>query len=173
MTYQAQPHTYYAGSGTHALLELKTRFEGVLLGWLAYRAGRNFYNVHPNLEDAAIHGAHALRRWWVWLFFIKVWLFSAAFILWMYYLRLHDNATGPGSDFIINDADHSKIVSNGLFFLIPAFVALLITYCRNIDYSLFKRRLVYKVLRPLTVVLTWVPNWLLYLTIPCILMFPF
>ena len=157
----------------NALMELKAKCEALFLGWVAYRAGRNFYEIHPDVEAAFIHGAHALRRWWVWLFFFKVWLFSSAFFLWMHYLRLHDNATGPDQDFIINDSDHAMLVRRGLIFMVPALVAILITYCRNVDYSLFQRRFVYNVMKPLTVATSFLPNWTLYVLVPCMLCFPF
>lgn len=165
-------HTYYAGEGTSALMELKRRSEAFLLGWLAYRAGRNHYNLHGSLEEAVVYGAHALRRWWVWIFFFKVWLFSNLFVCWMIYLRLHDNATSNGQDFIINDGDHAVVVRNGLIFAIPALIAVLVTYSRNVDYSLFQRRLVYRVTRPLCRLLDRVPNWVLYLTVLSMLCFP-
>src|SRR4051812_48787914 len=82
--------TYYAGEGLQGLQELRKKCEALLLGWLAYRAGRNYYKLHPDVAEAFIHGAHALRRWWVWLFFFKVWLFSIGFLGWMLYLRFHD-----------------------------------------------------------------------------------
>ena len=168
-TYQVtRPRT-----GMEALQELKSKFEGVLLGWLGYRAGRNFYEMHPDVGRAVVHGMHSLRRWWVWLFFCKVWLFSACFALFMWYLRLHDNAATDYNDYIINDADHAAVMRRAVIFLIPSFVALLVGYCRNVDYSLFKRRAVYQVMRPLVVAIDKVPNWLLYLLPVAVLCFPF
>ena len=170
MTYQAAP-TYYAGQGTQALMELKRRCEALMLGFLAYRAGRNYYTLHPDITDAFEHGAHALRRWWVWLFFTKVWLGSLLVILWMGYMELHDRAN-PGNAYWVDDGDAKVTLRNGLIFLVPSLLAVLVTYCRNVDYSLFKRRFVYRILRPLVKVLDKVPNWVLYLTVPCMLFFP-
>ena len=156
-------------TGMEALGELKDKLEVGILGFLAYRAGRNHYNVHGDLEEAIIYGAHALRRWWIWIFFVKVWLFSAAFTAWMLYLHFHDIR---GESFQANSSDFNNVTLTGLIFLGPAALALAILYCRNVDYSLFKRRLVYKVLRPLVVVLDRVPAWGLYVIVPCILCFP-
>lgn len=170
-TYQTQPvsqHTYYAGEGTQALLELKRRCEALLLGFLAYRAGRNYYTLHPDVTAAFEHGAHALRRWWVWLFFVKVWLFSVCFLGWMLYLRFHDVR---GESFPV-DHNFQVVTRNLLVFIGPALLVLLITYCRNVDYSMFKRRFAYRILLPLVKLLDKVPNWVLYLIVPCALMFP-
>ena len=156
-------------TGGEALQELRHKCEGVFLSWLAFRAGRNYFNLHPNVEDSFIHGAHAMRRWLIWLFFVKVWLFSACFTGWMLYLRFHDVR---GESFQDHSGDMGKITRNGLIFLGPALIALVVTYNRNVDFSLFKRRFVYKVTRPLTVVLDKVPNFVLYLTVLCILCFP-
>lgn len=165
--------TYYAGSGIHAAQELKSRLEVGILGFLGYRAGKNHYELHHDMEEAVIYGAHAVRRWWVWLVFTKIWLFSAGFSLFMVYLRLHDNGTPNSQDFILNDGDAHVVTRNALIFLIPSFVlGVLVTYTRNIDYSLFKRRAFYWLLRPLSILVTWIPNWVLYLTVLCVLCFP-
>ena len=161
--------TTYHRTGVEALQDLKTRLEVGLLGFLAYRAGRNHYNVHGDLEEAVIYGAHALRRWWIWLFFVKVWIFSTCFLGWMLYLRFHDIR---GESFVTNSSAFDNVTYTLAAFLLPALLGLLVLYCRNVDYSLFKRRFVYRVLRPLVVVLDRVPAWGLYLIVPCALFFP-
>lgn len=165
-----QASTYYAGEGTYALMELKRRCEALILGWLAYKAGKNYYAIHPNVEDSFVHGAHALRRWWVWLFFTKVWLGSAIFLGWTLYLGHHDIR---GESFHDATGDLAIVTRNLTIFILPALIAILVTYSRNVDFSLFKRRAVYKVLRPVVVVLDRVPNWILYLIVLCPLFFPF
>lgn len=159
----------YHRTGGEALQELRSKLEVGLLGFLAWRAGRNYYNIQPDFGDAVIHGATALRRWWVWLFFVKVWLFSAAFTGWMLYLRFHDIR---GESFVANSSDFNNVTFTLLAFLPFGLLGLLVAYCRNVDFSLFKRRLVYKVARPLTVVLDRVPSGVLYLIVPCALFFP-
>ena len=159
----------YHRTGMEALGELKDKLEVGLLGFLAYRAGRNHYNVHGDLEEAIVYGAHALRRWWIWLFFVKVWIFSTLFLGWMLYLRFHDIR---GESFQPNGPAFNNVTYTLLVFIGPALLALLVTYCRNVDYSLFKRRFVYRVLRPVVIVLDKVPAWGLYLIVPCMLLFP-
>jgi magnesium-transporting ATPase (P-type) len=159
MTTYQDPRT-----GTEALVELKNKVQAVWLSWIAYRAGANYYNLHADLPTAIVHGIRAARRWWVWSFFLTVWLFSAAFILMMYSQR----ANGA----ILDEETGYKITNNGLIILPIALLALLVTYCRNVDFCLFKRRFVYKVMRPLVRLIDKLPNWLLYLTVPAILCFP-
>jgi len=161
--------TYQPRTGMEALGELKDKLEVGLLGFLAYRAGRNHYNVHGDLEEAIVYGAHALRRWWVWIFFVKVWIFSALFLCWMLYLRFHDIR---GESFVPNSSAFDNVTYTLAAFLPVALLGLLVIYCRNVDYSLFKRRFVYRVFRPLTKVLDWVPAWGFYLIVPCALFFP-
>jgi hypothetical protein len=163
-------HTYYAGSGTHAYLELKAKLQAAGCIWLGWKAGRNYYEVRPVIEEAIIHGAHALRRWWIWIFFLNVWLGSTLFAAWMLWLRFHE-VRGEGYPDISGDLN--IVTRNVLMFLPVSLLSLLITYCRNVDFSLFKRRFVYRLLFPLVVTLDRVPNWLLYLIVFCPLFFPF
>ena len=159
----------YHRTGGEALQELRSKLEVGLLGFLAWRAGRNYYNMHPDFGDAVIHGATALRRWWVWLFFVKVWIFSVLFLCWMLWLRFHDIR---GESFVSNSAAFDNVTYTLIAFLPLALLGLLVVYCRNVDFSLFKRRLVYRVLRPLVAVLDRVPAWAFYLIVPCALFFP-
>jgi len=158
----------YHRTGTEALAELKHRTEGVALAWVGYRAGRNHYNLHNDLEEAVIYGAHALRRWWVWLGFVNLTLIFVLATAWMEYLRHHDirGESFPESATFKNTLLQFQIV-------IPIMVLLLaILYCRNVDYSLFKRRFVYKVLSPLVRLLDRIPNGALYLLIPLLAVLP-
>jgi hypothetical protein len=168
-----QASTYYPGEGTYALMELKRRCETMWLGWVAYRAGKNYYALHPNVEDAFIHGAHAARRWFIWLLFTKVWLFSLGFLGWMLWLRFHDIRGESFQEAVGNTGDMGIVIRNLLIFLPPAFLVLLVTYARNVDFSLFQRRALYTLVKPLVVVLDRVPVGFLYLIVLFPLFFPF
>ena len=156
------PSTYYAGPGTYAALELKSKLEGLFLSWLAIRAGVNFYRLHPNDMGAAVlHGATALRRWWVWLAFAQAWLFFTLLTLWLLYMQNH-KVQGEAYPDISGGlrANTYKLIAVSVLSL---FTAVLIPYCRNVDFSLFKRNALYWVLSPLVKLLDRVSPPLLYL----------
>jgi hypothetical protein len=165
------PDTYYAGQGTQAVLRLKEACEGLLLGWIAFKAGTNYHRMHPDGVDATVYGLHAMRRWWVWLFFTKVWLVWLGVVIWLTYIDHHDVR---GESYVdLSGGLLDALQKFGYIGLPIAFVfGVAIPYCRNVDYSLFKRRLFYKIFRPLVVSLDRVPNAFLYLTIPFGLFFP-
>lgn len=165
----AQPSTYYAGQGTQALMSFKSKCEGMWLGWIAFKAGQRYYDMHPDAVAAAEHGAHTLRRWWVWLFFAKVWLGSLAFLGWMLYVANHDIR---GESFP-TDAGTNGFTIRLAVWIVPALIALLVVWTRNIDFGLSKRSGFYWMLRPVAKVLEWFPNWALYLIVLCPLFFPF
>lgn len=149
-------------AAANAVQTLARRFQGVLLGWIAFRAGRNHYDLTAQLDDAILRGAEALRRWWIWLFFTKVWLFTLAITMWITYMEHH---TIRGDSF--HDYGGLGNWSTVSWWLLPfTFVlGVLLPYCRNVDYSLFKRRSVYRLLRPVTVALNKLPVGVLYLTV--------
>ena len=149
--------------GTNALLGFQHQMQGVMLGWLGYRAGRNSYALHANAADAAIHGAHALRRWWIWLFFIKLWILQTAFVGLLSYYTVHDRANPQDTYVLASQNDQlTAYLTNGRIFVPLGFVLVLVTYCRNVDYSLFQRRFVYHVMRPICALTNWIPNGIIY-----------
>lgn len=168
---QQQPtqHTYYAGQGTAAAMELKRKCEGLWLGWVAYKSGMAFYEMHPDPVEAALHGAAALRRWWIWLFWLKLWLLTLAGFAWLSYLKYHKIR---GESFQDNGGGLDVIRTRILIFIIPATASLLIMWSRNIDFALFKRRWFYGIVRPLALMFEWCPNWILYVTIIMPVFFP-
>lgn len=164
-TYHERPRT-----GAEALQDLQSQCQTLLLGWLAYRAGRNHFNVHGDLEEAFIYGAHALRRWWVWIIFVKIWLFWLCLVGWLSWLEYHDIR---GESFYDSSGTLAGLRWMGYIGLPITFVlCIAVPYCRNVDYSLFKRRLFYWIFRPLTILLDRVPNGALYLTVLVGLFFP-
>ena len=154
------PATYYAGEGVAAYQELFRRFQGVLLGWLAYRAGRNHYDISHDLGDSIVKGAEALRRWWIWIFFTKVWLFTLGITLWINYVQNHKIRGESFQDF---GGGLDTWMSHSWWLLPFTFVlGVVIPFCRNVDFSLFRRRFYYRLFQPLTIALNFVPVWMLY-----------
>ena len=154
--------------GAEALVAFKDKCEGMWLGWVAYKAGTAFYEMHPDAAQAALHGLKAMSRWWVWLFFFKVWLGSTLFLAWMLYLRFHDV---HGESYDLGGLDPMTLRVG--MWIIPATIAVLTMYCRNIDFSLLQRRSLYNKVQPLVRKLDSWPNWLLYIIVFFPLMFPF
>lgn len=154
-----QQHTYYAGEGTQSYLDAGHFVGDVVVGAAAYQAGRNYYNIHPDTTAATIHGADALRRWQIWRALSKVWVVEVLILVMFFFEERAMTSLDP-----VNDL--AERVRNGAILLLPTLVfGVLIPYCRNVDFSLFKRRLLYRILRPLLVVTNWIPTWALYLTI--------
>ena len=99
----------------------------------------------------------------------RAWLLCTALLAGSAHAQLFHDVRGESFN---ETHDFNVVTRNGLLFFVPALLALLVTYCRNVDYSLFKRNVVYRVLRPLVKLIDWVPSWVLYLIVPCMLMFP-
>jgi hypothetical protein len=171
MTYQAQPiYAEAPPSGAESLFALKDKLQTGLLGFIAYRAGRNHYELHGDLAEAILYGAHAMRRWWSWLIMTQVWLFWLALNAWLFYLTHHDIRGESYPDITGMIGGLQMVGKIGL--PITFVLAVAVPYCRNVDYSLFKRRLVYRLFQPLVILLDWVPNGWLYVTILVGLFFP-
>lgn len=162
--------TYQASPGTEALFTLKDKLQTGLLGFIAYRAGRNHYELHGDMAEAILYGAHAMRRWWSWLIMTQVWLFWLALNAWLFYLTHHDIRGESYPDITGMIGGLRAVGKIGL--PITFVLAVAVPYCRNVDYSLFKRRLVYRLFQPLVVLLDKVPNGWLYVTVFVGLFFP-
>jgi len=150
-------------SGAEALFTLKDKLQTGLLGFIAYRAGRNHYELHGDMAEAILYGAHAMRRWWSWLIMTQVWLFWFALNAWLFYLVHHDIRGESYPDITGMLAGERNVGKIGL--PITFVLAVAVPYCRNVDYSLFKRRLVYRLFQPVTRLLDRVPVGWLYVTI--------
>jgi hypothetical protein len=157
-------------SGAESLFALKDKLQTGLLGFIAYRAGRNHYELHGDLAEAILYGAHAMRRWWSWLIMTQVWLFWLGLNAWLFYLTHHDIRGESYPDITGMLGGLQAVGKIGL--PITFVLAVAVPYCRNVDYSLFKRRLVYRLFQPLVILLDRVPNGWLYVTVLVGMFFP-
>jgi hypothetical protein len=125
--------------------------------WLGTKAGRNHYARTHDLSDSIWLGAIAGRRWFVWIVACFLTLTQGALGAWFV-----SYVNSPGfHDFSENGDARSYAYA---FVLGPCLMVpiLAVLYNRNIDYSLFQRRLAYWLTKPLAVVLDWLPNGILY-----------
>jgi len=164
------PITNYYNPGTQALRDLKAKTQGMFLGWIGWKAAHNYYTIHPDMADAVIYGMTALRRWWIWLFFFNIWLLDVAISAWIWYLNVH---TIRGESYPDISGSMGAVVRNLILWIIPATLAITITWARAIDFALLKRRWLYRKVRPLMEKLEWCPNWVLYPIVFFPLCFPF
>lgn len=126
-------------------------------GWLGVKAAKNHHARGLAWVDAAAKGANAGRRWTGWIIALWWMLFMGMFSLAMI------DADGKVYDY--NGGIHLWAISLFLsgFILWPI---MFVIYNRNIDQSLFRRRLVYHLVRPLARVLDRFSSITLYLMIP-------
>lgn len=107
---------------------------------LGARAARNHFQQDGDAVNAAKVGVGAFVRWMVWMTVLFLWIFGTIVATWSY-----------GS-------------------YLPEFLALLIapftlgvTWCRIIDYGLYRRGMIYRLYSPVARMVEWVPTWALYL----------
>ena len=116
-----------------------------VIGLIGAKAGKNHFAVTGDWGQSIQAAAGAFARWMVWS---TLWFVWAALLMWF--------ATPTEAGFTGND-----IAGLAASLVIWPF-AFGVTWCRNIDYSLFKRRLIYKLYQPIAVALEGVPSPLLY-----------
>jgi hypothetical protein len=119
------------------------KFFNVVAAALGAKAGHNHYQQTGDLQQAAGVGIGAFVRWMVWMITLGVWFFNSFFVA----------AWETGSNTPIYTA------------LIIAPFTLGVTWCRNVDYSLFRRGLIYKLYAPVARLIEGVPSFVLYLLV--------
>ena len=132
---------------------------GALAGWNARKRGFSKF-------EAAMHGAYCAMRWKVWAFTTFVWLAST--LMWLWWagvqsqpVQLQDNVSFASWGRGQNNSFTTLLVLVNLLTFLPA---VLVTYCQNIDESMFKRRFVYRLLRPFHKIIGRTP-WMILHTV--------
>jgi len=126
-------------------------------GWLGVKAAKNHHARGLAWVDAAAKGANAGRRWTGWIIALWWMLFMGMFGLMMI------DASGKVTDYNGGIKMWAISMSVSPFILWPIMGVI---YNRNIDQSLFKRRLVYHLVNPLAHALDRFSSITLYLLIP-------
>ena len=117
----------------------------------AAKAGGNHYNATGDRKQALQAGAGAFVRWWVWVLAFTWWWLTVLF-----------NSMSAGADTFYGGNGASDIFKQVVTFLIaPWFLG--VTWCRCIDYSLFRRGIIYRFFAPVAALVERVPTILFYL----------
>jgi hypothetical protein len=116
------------------------KFANIIAALLGARAGMNHYQQDGDAIQAAAMGVGAFVRWMVWMIAVVVWFFGCWWIA----------SWNAGS-----------YLPMYLAFLIAPFT-LGVTWCRNVDYCLFRRGIIYKVYAPIAGMVEFAPTWALY-----------
>ena len=107
---------------------------------LGAKAGANAYEQTGDLGEAAAVGVGAFVRWMCWMLALGLWFFGSFIVI----------AWETGSYWPMINA-----------ILIAPFT-LGVTWCRIIDYSLFRRGLIYRIYAPIALMVERVPTVVLY-----------
>ena len=118
----------------------------LIIGAIATKAGHNHYKVTGDWGQALQAGAGAFVRWLSWS---TLWFVWAILLMWF---ATPTEASGYVTSDILGMAA-CVVVWPFLFG---------VTWCRNIDYSLFRRGLVYKLYQPIAVAVEGIASPLLY-----------
>jgi hypothetical protein len=136
-------------------------------GWIAYK---NHVARTGNRQEALYLAALTARRWWTWYFFVfggVIMTLVAAWGLFFIHVVMADN-NGQPYDYYNHDP-HSGTIAwmvRTIVLYAAAWLVLGVIYCRNIDSGMYRRRWVYKTLKPLYVITQPIPSFFLYLAIP-------
>jgi hypothetical protein len=126
---------------------------------LGAKAGQNYYELTGDFQQAVVRGAHAGRRWSNWLLFFGFDMI-AWFVTGFYWHRLSAINKFQGAE--VYDWDRIHQAQHVQWVMIIMFVVLMVIRNRNVDYSLFRRGIMYKLFQPLAMLLDWCPTPILY-----------
>lgn len=137
--------------------EFAGRASAAGLAWVGLKAGRNHYDHNEEgIANAAWKGGGAALRWWIWGSWVVLWLFSFALYAFGFYMVPK----------MAVDTHNQGDALTGMIAMLAVWpLCIGVTWCRFIDFSLFKRGVWYRVFQPLARVLEWCPTWVLFLTI--------
>ena len=129
-------------------------FIAATFGTLGAFAGYNAYERGASKLQATAHGAYCAMRWKVWAFTAFLW--TATTMIWLMWSGVQGTppptTTGAGRPLGFqawgNGQDNSFTFSLVLVNLLTFLPAVAVTYCQNVDESMFKRRFVYRALGP-------------------------
>lgn len=154
-----QPNLGGAGAAAGTAFD---RGSKIIIAGAAYKAGQNHYQQTGDLMGAAQTGAVAYVRWMVWFLALVFW-----FCLVVVTSMSGGRAAGVHAD---SDGMHGALTSMVLLFAITPFT-FGVNWCRNFDFCLFRRGLIYRLYAPIAQVTEWVPTWALYvpLLLPVVL----
>lgn len=145
--------------------EFVGRSGAVALTAVAAKAGVNHYdhNAEDGVAAAALKGGSAAFRWWMWGSWVVVWLFTGFLYAFGWYMMSAVDMPvkgGPGGDPMVPTIGNA--VAGLIWLLIVWPLGAGVTWCRCIDFSLFRRGVWYKVFRPLARLVEWCPTVVLY-----------
>ena len=153
-----QPNLGGAGAQAGAAFD---RGSKIIIGAAAVKAGANHYEQTGDAVQAMSAGAIAYVRWMVWFLALCLWV-SLVVVNGLEGGRYTGTANVAGM--------HSTLFSAAILFGISPFV-FGVNWCRNIDFCLFRRGLIYKLYAPIAQVSEVIPTWALYalLLVPVVL----
>lgn len=147
----SQPNLGGAGA---AAGEAFDRTSKIVMGAAAFKAGQNHYNQTGDLGQSLQAGAVAYVRWMVWFLALVGWV-TLLFI---------NSMNGGLASTMRGDSSavgHTLFTAAYLFGITPFLFG--VNWCRNIDFCLFRRGLIYKLYAPIAQVTEPIPTWALYL----------
>ena len=137
---------YFASDAPYQAARKVWWMHTLIIGAIATKAGHNHYKVTGDWGQSIQAGMGAYVRWMVWSVLWFVW---AIMLFW----------------FATPTVEHGYVSSDiaGMVFSVIVWPFLFgVTWCRNIDYSLFRRGLVYKLYQPIAVAIEGIPSPFLY-----------
>ena len=149
----AHAHNMAAAAG-----DAVNRGGSMALGYLGYRSGKNHYEVNGDLVNAAWKGGGSAFRWWVWGSAWVLWMFTGAMYAFGWWAS-HFTVSASGDPMVPVPSDAMRGLVT-LWVISPFFLG--VTWCRFIDFSLFKRGFIYHIFRPLARIMAWCPTWALF-----------
>jgi len=153
-----QPNMGGAGAAAGEAFDKGTK---ILIGAAAVKAGANHYQQTGDASQALQTGAVAYVRWMV--FFLAICMWFALFAV----TGLNGGrSAGTASVGGVHAATFKMLL---LFGITPFLFG--VNWCRNIDFCLFRRGLIYKLYAPIAQVTEIIPTWALYalLLVPVVL----
>jgi hypothetical protein len=133
-----------------AFREFRLRMIFMIFGMLGALAGYNAYRkLGLSKVQATIHGTYCAMRWKVWAW--TAFQFTALTVIWIFwaYLQQRGALVGYTDGVAVYDPQDNSFTIMLLLINLAIFIpAVGVTYCQNIDESLFRKRLAYRLLLP-------------------------
>ena len=157
-----QPRPPDMGGAGAAAGEMFDRGSKIVIGAAAVKAGTNHYQQTGDAMQSLQVGAIAYVRWMVWFL---------ALCLWVSLVVINGINGGLGATMRGDTGAVTRTVMTAAFLFGISPFTFGVNWCRNIDFCLFRRGLIYRLYAPIAQVTEPVPTWALYviLLVPVVL----